>query len=110
VSLKDNQGRTVKSYRIGDATGKAMFEFKKVDPYEILGFVHKVRVQLEGTNHLHMAEVQVFDTSGVNRAMNKPATQSSNYKGRSDILATKALNGNMNDYSHTDNNVSEYHI
>jgi hypothetical protein len=27
VSLKDNQGRTVKSYRIGDATGKAVFEF-----------------------------------------------------------------------------------
>jgi hypothetical protein len=28
VSLKDNQGRTLKSYRIGDATGKAVFEFK----------------------------------------------------------------------------------
>jgi hypothetical protein len=28
VSLKDNQGSTVKSYHIGDATGKAMFEFK----------------------------------------------------------------------------------
>jgi hypothetical protein len=28
VLLKDNQGRTVKSYRIGDATGKAVFEFK----------------------------------------------------------------------------------
>ena len=29
VSLKDNQGRTLKSYRIGDATGKVFFEFYK---------------------------------------------------------------------------------
>jgi hypothetical protein len=29
VSLKDNQGRTVKSYYIGDATGKAVFEFDR---------------------------------------------------------------------------------
>ena len=28
VSLKDNQGRTLKSYGINDATGKAVFEFK----------------------------------------------------------------------------------
>jgi hypothetical protein len=28
VSLKDNQGRTLKSYHIGDATGKTVFEFK----------------------------------------------------------------------------------
>ena len=27
VSLKDNQGRTVKLYYIGDATGKSVFEF-----------------------------------------------------------------------------------
>ncbi len=29
VSLEDNQGRTVKSYYIGDATGKAVFEFNR---------------------------------------------------------------------------------
>ena len=28
VSLKDNQGRTLKSYPIGDANGKTSFEFK----------------------------------------------------------------------------------
>ena len=39
--------------------------------------VHKVRVQLEGTNYLHLREVQVFDQNGVNRALNKLATQSS---------------------------------
>ena len=39
--------------------------------------IHKVRVQLMGTNYLHMREVQVLDTSGVNHALNKLATQSS---------------------------------
>ena len=34
-------------------------------------------MQLIGRNYLHMREVQVFDTSGVNRALNKSATQSS---------------------------------
>ena len=46
-------------------------------PSENAVLVHKVRVQLIGRNYLHMREVQVFDTSGVNRALNKSATQSS---------------------------------
>jgi hypothetical protein len=67
------------------------------DPNPIL--VHKVRVQLLGANHLHMREVQVFDsTSGVNRALNKPATQSS-----TSDEASKAVNGNLDDFSHTNN-------
>jgi hypothetical protein len=109
VSLKDNQGRTVKSYYIGDATGKAMFEFKNSfdgDPYEILGVVHKVRVQLEGSNHLHMREVKVFDTSGVDRALSKTATQSSTSQG---YPASKAVNGDLGDFSHTDNEAGMYH-
>jgi hypothetical protein len=53
---------------------------------QILGSVRKVRVQLEGRNHLHMREVEVFDTSGVNRALNKPATQSSTYNGILGVL------------------------
>ena len=82
VSLKENQGRTVKSYYIGDATGKAVFEFNRnsfeVDLYEILGFVRYVRVQQDGTaGYLHMREVQVFDQNGVNRARAKTASQSS---------------------------------
>jgi hypothetical protein len=39
--------------------------------------VHKVRIELEGLNHLHMREVQVFDENNINRALNKPSTQSS---------------------------------
>ena len=59
-----------------------------------------VRVHLEGTIFLHMREVQVYDMSGVNRALNKLATQSSTYSGEE---ASKAVNGNLNDWSHTQN-------
>ena len=65
-------------------------------PSKNAALVHKVRVQLLGTNYLHMREVQVFDTSGVNRALNKPATQSS-----FSSPASNAVNGNLNDMSHT---------
>jgi hypothetical protein len=68
--------------------------------------VHKIRVQLEGKNNLHMREVEVFDTSGVNRALNKPATQSSTYYY---YPASKAVNGDRNDYSHTNNDAGMYH-
>jgi hypothetical protein len=71
-------------------------------PSEIAVLVHKVRVQLEGRNYLHMREVQVYDTSGVNRALNKSASQSSTYTSSGDE-ASKAVNGNLNDWSHTNN-------
>jgi hypothetical protein len=63
-------------------------------------------VQLEGKNALHMREVQVYDTSGVNRALNKPASQSSTYLLDTHIStwsAALAVNGNLNDLSHTQN-------
>jgi subtilisin-like proprotein convertase family protein len=69
--------------------------------------VHKVRVQLEGTNAvaLNMREVEVLDTSGVNRALNKYATQSSTYlwNNITPKPASLAVNGNLNDLSHTQN-------
>jgi hypothetical protein len=64
-------------------------------------------VQLEGTNYLNMREVQVFDTSGVNRALNKLATQSSTTTPGDE--ASKAVNGNLNDNSHTNNDAGMYH-
>jgi hypothetical protein len=74
-------------------------------PSKNAALVHKVRVQLESTNYLHMREVQVFDTSGVNRALNKSATQSSTDIGHSwgsdSDPASNAVNGNLNDSSHT---------
>ena len=67
-------------------------------PSKNAALVHKVRVQLEGTIFLHMREVQVYDMNGVNHALNKLATQSSTESGEE---ASKAVNGNLNDWSHT---------
>jgi hypothetical protein len=65
--------------------------------------IQKVKVQLEGTNYLHMREVQVFDYTGVNVAQNKPATQSSTgyVLGQSSLEASSAVDGNLTTYSHT---------
>ena len=93
VSLINYQGTTLETYRIGDATNIPVFDIN----FETL--VRKVRVQLDGRNFLHMREVQVYDTSGVNRALNKPAIQSSTFAVGDP--ASKAVNGNLNDFSHT---------
>ena len=61
--------------------------------------VHKVRIQLEGRNYLHLREVQVFDYNDVNVALNKVASQSSTYPGY--LPASAAVDGNMTDFSHT---------
>ena len=89
VSLIDSQGTTQYSYRIGDATGKAVIEFPSF----------KVRVQLEGTDNIALKEVQVFNRNGVNVALNKPATQSSTPAGYPP--ASKAVNGDLTDSSVT---------
>jgi hypothetical protein len=68
--------------------------------------VYKVRVQLVGTNVLNMREVEVFDTSGVNRALYKSATQSSNPNGKP---ASTAVNGNLNDFSQTNSGAGTYY-
>jgi len=75
-------------------------------PSKNAALVHKVRVQLEGTNILNMREVQVFDQNGVNHALNKLATQSSTTPG---YEASKAVNGNLNDNSHTNSDAGMYH-
>ena len=75
-------------------------------PSKNAALVHKVRVQLEGRNILNMREVQVFDTSGFNHALNKPASQSSTAAGEE---ASKAVNGNLGDRSHTNNDAGIYH-
>jgi hypothetical protein len=73
--------------------------------------VRKIRVKLEGRNYLHMKEVQVYDTSGVNRALNKLASQSSTYTQHywGSDPASKAVNGVLYDYSHTNNDAGMYH-
>jgi endoglucanase len=63
----------------------------------------KLRVQLEGRDHLHMKEVQVFDKNGHNVALNKVATQSSiaTYPDNVFHPASKAVNGDLSDGSLT---------
>ncbi len=63
--------------------------------------IHKVRVQLEVTNHLDIGELQVFDHYGFNVALNKTATQSSTLTVTGGGLASYAVNGNLADFSHT---------
>jgi RHS repeat-associated protein len=64
-----------------------------------------VRVQLMGTNYLHLAEVQVIGTSGQNLALGKTASQSSTVLG---ATASRANDGNTDgnfadgSVSHTD--------
>ena len=127
VSLINYQGNTLKTYRIGDATNVPVFDINfagingvlitkaptfeptamsTASPSKYAALVHKVRVQLEGRNILNMREVQVFDTSGFNHALNKPASQSSTAAGEE---ASKAVNGNLGDRSHTNNDAGIYH-
>jgi hypothetical protein len=72
--------------------------------------VHKVRVQLEGTNALNMREVQVFDYDNVNKALNKNATQSSMWQYWR-FFAGEAVNGIWNDaddMSHTNSETGKF--
>jgi hypothetical protein len=72
--------------------------------------VHKVRVQLDGFNFLHMREVQVYDTIGVNHALNKAASQSSTFNLHywGSDPASNAVNGALYDYSHTHEEAGMY--
>ena len=71
-----------------------------LDLVGILGDIRKVRVQLEGTNYLHMREIQVFDKNGLNVALNKVATQSgtSEYPAGVSHPASEAVNGIVTDF------------
>ena len=67
-----------------------------------------VRVQLDGTNYLSLAEVQVFGTlvPPTDVALGQVATQSSNYPANNgSAFASRAVDGN-NDGNFSDNSVS----
>ena len=107
VTLRDGADNVVYSYRIGDAS-----QLDKID-IEI-SMVIKVKIQLEGTNYLHMREVQVFDYTGVNVAQNKPATQSSTQVSTvsdwSGGEAGKAVDGNLTTISHTNSQQGKHQL
>jgi hypothetical protein len=57
--------------------------------------VYKVRVQLEGVNHLNLREVRVYDQNNVNRALNMSSYQSSTPS------SSLAVDGNLGTFSQT---------
>ena len=69
------------------------------------GAVQKVKVKLEGTHYLHLADVQVFDYANNNVALSKQATQSSTFYTES---AARALDGNVNTASHTNSDQGKH--
>jgi hypothetical protein len=101
ISGKDEYGQLINPRYLDD-----IFNFKTTFP----SFTRKVRVDLERKEYLNMREVQVIDHTDVNRALNKTATQSTNFESRVDLRASMAVDGDMSTRSETHNNVSEYHI
>ena len=76
--------------------------------------VHNVRVQLEGYGFMNLREVEVYDMSNVNRALSKPATQSSTYlwsnvTPKPAVLAVNGIIDNTFDMSHTTSENSKHH-
>ena len=98
---KDEFGQLINTQYLDD-----VFNFATSLP----ALTRKVSVVLGRKELLVMKEVQVFNYNGVNVAQGKSATQSTNYKGKSDILASNAVDGNLVTISHTDDNISEYQI
>jgi hypothetical protein len=103
VILIDNSGNYREEYQIGDATGITDLNI----PFGPL--TRKVRIDLGRAENLHMREVQVFDYNNVNRALNKPATQSSEFSLPSEYPASNVVDGNLNTISHTSNNIGKCH-
>ena len=67
---------------------------------DVIATSNKVRVQLRGSNIMHLAEVKVYDVSGRNvaRLSGAVASQSSEYGC---YPSSNTLNDNMGDFSHT---------
>ncbi len=127
VSLLNYQGGSLKTYRIEDALNMPVFDINFAGEIGVLitnaptpaptntptriptfdaTLIWRVRVQLEGRNFLHIREVEVYDQNGVNRALNKPASQSStytyDYNGKTvTVDASYAVDGNWETNSHT---------
>ena len=112
-SIKSNAARLLTDNGDSSQEWKAIFVQPNYDYALLPGFpvqynVRKVRVQLNGTNYLSLREVQVFDYGRVDRALNQPAMQSSNYSSHLDFSASKAVNGDLADYSSTRSEEGEY--
>ena len=94
VSLKNNDDFVVGKYDIGDTSALSQINIGAAEL--VLPFItaRKVRIQLLGIEALNLAEVQVIDTNGENRALSKPANQTSTYaSGGRSYPPGNAVNG-----------------
>ena len=100
---KDDYGQLIKTQYLDD-----VFNFATV-----LNWVRKVHIQVGKSyttnNYIYLREVEVFNNEGVNVALGKTASQSSTLKDGNSNIASLAVDGNRNTFSHT-NNDSKYHI
>ncbi len=99
ISGKDEYGQLINTKYLDD-----VFNFAT----NSLQVVRKVRVSIDRKEYLHMPEVQVLDYTGTNVALGKTATQSSTFS--SGYSASNAVDNNFVTISHTNNDVSKYHI
>ena len=81
---------TIQQYSGGSSQ---LFKYRKA------AFSRKVKLQHDSSSTvvLNIGEVEVYDQSGTNRALNKAATQSSGII----YPASEAVDGNANTFSHT---------
>ena len=70
--------------------------------------IQKVKIQhdLSSNEVLHLREVEVYDQSDVNKALNGTASQSSEFEFSSLYPASKAVDGNVDDTDYADSNFS----
>jgi hypothetical protein len=67
----------------------------------------KVKIQLDGTGEVNIAEVKVYDNNDVNVALGKSATQSTDFDSMR--AASKAVDGDLTTFSGTGIKQGKHH-
>ena len=72
--------------------------------------VRKVKLQHDDntSERICLGEIVVYDESGADRALDKPATQSSDYDNSNSYPASNAVDGDTATFSHTENETGQY--
>ena len=111
VLLKNNGASIVATYDIGttesgDILNIAASDFTTFDHQQQWKITaNKVRVQLDFTNYLSLAQVEVYDNSNTNRAQNGGTATQSSTSGSFD--ASTAIDGEPNHWIYTHTNEEE---
>jgi hypothetical protein len=110
VSLQDNEDTTIATYRIRDASGLSRIEIDRsafrpnygASAYSMWKYsVQKIKIQLTKYEVLSLAEVQVYDNMDANVALGKSSRHSPATYENDRFPASVAVNGNIDDYTHT---------